>query len=358
MPAIALQLLSTVLCRARTAMPEESRHPSVGVIVPNHSRVESLLETLRSIAAQDYSGQVNVYLVYLERPEITEVISRLAPQVTAVPTLAQGLGAKRNLGLEAATEELVAFADDDDLWHPAKLRHQIDVMSATDVVGCCTRYVSFSRVPFEWPAPDGSPVVRSVSDRQIAFSSTIVVSSMICDGPLVRRLRFTERPDWRGVEDLQLWLRLKERGTIVCLEAPLTAMRIEHTSMSARGRVTQDLHALNVLANWHQGGKRGWVSTLALVRRTLDSAIARPGIDGDTDLRLLLLSYDGSLIGRRADRLVVALVRASWRSRIIAPALRWIRRQEYRIRLVLMPRPPMEWADERAREAQWGRDAP
>lgn len=128
-------------------MSEKSPYPSVGVIVPNHSRVESLAETLRSIATQDYTGRVHVYLVYLRRTEIASLISQLGPEVTAIPTSAMSLGAKRNLGLEASTEDLIAFLDDDDLWHPAKLRRQVDALASSGAVACCTRYVSFSRMP-------------------------------------------------------------------------------------------------------------------------------------------------------------------------------------------------------------------
>lgn len=338
-------------------MSEKSRHPSVGVIVPNHSRVESLLETLQSIAAQDYSGQINVYLVYLQRPGIADIVARLGPEITAIPTLAPGVGTKRNLGLDASTEDLIAFVDDDDLWHPAKVRRQVDALAGSGIVACCTRYVSFSRMPFRWPESAGTHLIRPLSEREVVFSSTIALSSMISDGPLMRSLQFTDRVEWRGVEDMHLWLRLQEHGEIVCLEDRLTAMRIDNSSLSARGRAIQELRALNVLADRHRGGKRNWVSAAGLVRRTVDSAIARPGDDGEEDLRLLLMTYDGDLIGRRADRVVVALVKASWRSRVIAPLLRWLRRQEYRLRLALMPRPPMEFTDERAREGQWGRDA-
>jgi glycosyltransferase involved in cell wall biosynthesis len=336
-------------------MSETNRHPSVGVIVPNHSRVASLSETLQSIATQDYAGHIHVYLVYLQRPEIADLVSLLGPEVTAIPTSAIGLGAKRNIGLDASSEDLIAFLDDDDLWHPAKLRRQVDALAGTDAVACCTRYVSFSRMPFRWPGGAHAPVVRPLSEREIVFSSTIAVSSMITNGPLVRQLRFTERVEW-SVEDFHLWLRLQEHGRIVCLEDRLTALHIDHSSLSARGRATQELRALNVLADWHRAGKRNRISSAGLLRRTVDSAIAKPGEDGEEDLRLLLMTYDGNLIGRRADRVVVALVRASWRSRVITPFLRLIRRQEYRIRIALMPRPPMEFADERAREGQWGRD--
>ncbi len=335
-------------------MSEKTSHPSVGVIVPNHSRVESLSETLQSILAQDYAGRVQIYLVYLQRPEIAGLVSQLGPQITAIPTAAMGLGTKRNLGLDASTEDLIAFIDDDDLWHPAKLTRQVEALAGGDIDACCTRYVSFSRTPFRWPEREGPPLVRPLSEREVVFSSTIAVSSVICDGQLVRRLRFTEQTDWSGVEDLHLWLRLQKRKPVLCLEDRLTAMRIAHSSLSARGRATQELRALNALADWYRGGNRNWVTAAGLVRRTIDSAIANPG--SEEDLRLLLMTYDGSLIGRRADRVIEILVRASWRSRVIAPVMRWIRAREYRLRIALMRRPPMEFADANAREGQWGRD--
>src|SRR5271157_4253061 len=103
-------------------MPDASHHPSVGVIVLCHTRVETLAEALQSIEAQDYEGEINVYLVYLEIPEMAGILARLGPRVTAIPTSAMDPGGKRNVGLDRVTEDLVAFVDDDDFWHPAKVR--------------------------------------------------------------------------------------------------------------------------------------------------------------------------------------------------------------------------------------------
>ncbi len=335
---------------------DRSRYPSVGVIVPNHSRIESLSKTLQSVSLQDYAGEIHVYLVYLQRPEIARLIEQLGAEIRAIPTSVKGLGAKRNVGLDASTEDLIAFVDDDDLWHPAKVRLQVDALIDSGAIACCTRYVSFTRAAFLWPEKEGASSIRALSEREIAFSSTIAVSSMMSDGRLLRSLRFTERVEWGGVEDLHLWLRLQKHGQLVCLEKRLTALCIDHTSMSARGYATQELHALNVLADWYRGGRHNWVSKMALVRRTIDSAIARPGADDKEDLRILLLTYDGNLIGGHIDKLVVTLVRACWGSRIILPTLRWMRRIEYALRIKLMPRPPVEFADAEAREAQWGRE--
>ncbi len=327
--------------------------PSVGVIIPNHSRVGTLLETLESVYAQDYTGPIGIYLVYRQRPEMTEVLPHLRSGVVAIPTTRAHLGAKRNVGLGATSEDLIAFTDDDDIWHPTKIRRQVEALTKSAAVACCTSCVSFSRPTFQWPPPPTAELMHPVSEREIAFSSTIAVSSMICRGELTRKLQFTELAAWLGVEDLHLWLRIRAYGEIVCLERRLTAIRIDRGSVSNRGQATQELRALNVIADWRRRGA-GTVALAALIRRTIDSAIARPGHDIDNDLQLLRMTYDGSLVGRRADALIVALVTASWRSRAIPATLRWFRRQERRLRSVMLPRARSWSADEGARDIQWG----
>ena len=98
--------------------------PSVAVVVPNHSRITELEEAIESIEAQDYPGRIHVYLVYRPRPEIEPVLARLGPAVTAIRSVDEigrnSLATKRNLAITASTEDLIAFIDDDDLWHPQK----------------------------------------------------------------------------------------------------------------------------------------------------------------------------------------------------------------------------------------------
>ena len=59
-------------------------------------------------------------------------MARLGPGVTGIPSSDEDgrnpITVKRNLGLRASNEDLVAFLDDDDLWHPRKLRAQVAAM--------------------------------------------------------------------------------------------------------------------------------------------------------------------------------------------------------------------------------------
>ncbi|SVD85510.1 uncharacterized protein METZ01_LOCUS438364, partial [marine metagenome] len=50
--------------------------PSVGVIVPNHDRIDQLVEAVESVQDQTYTGRVQTYVVYRPRPEFDQVLRR------------------------------------------------------------------------------------------------------------------------------------------------------------------------------------------------------------------------------------------------------------------------------------------
>ena len=86
------------------------RWPSVCVVIPNHDRVNELLQAVASVEAQHYEGQVRIYIVYLERPGIDGVLSRLENVIALPSTNEEGrnsLAVKRNIAIDASTEDLV-----------------------------------------------------------------------------------------------------------------------------------------------------------------------------------------------------------------------------------------------------------
>ena len=327
--------------------------PSVAVIVANHRRSDELVETVRSILAQRYAGVFRVIVVSFARPGLDDLIARLPTEVTVISTDAVTPAAKRNAGLALTDADLVAFCDDDDLWHPEKIGRQVRAMQAAPAaVACCTGIVGFART-FEPAAVRDAPPVRPVSLREIAFSSTVTLSSTIVRGDVIRRLKFDESPDRFGVEDLDLWLRLSPLGQLLLVSEPLTGIRMEATSASRAGMTIQQLRAMVVLAERFRSAPHV-VFRAALAVRTLDVASGRPADDRTAAEALLARIFDGTTFGRPGDVLLTRLVRAGWRSRLVAPAFRRLRRAEYERRLRRRSGSPIEYADSEASSAQWG----
>lgn len=59
--------------------------------------------------------------------------------VSYIRQTASGIAAARNSGVSAATGEWIAFLDDDDVWHPSRLRLQFEALSANpEAIGSYT----------------------------------------------------------------------------------------------------------------------------------------------------------------------------------------------------------------------------
>lgn len=111
----------------------------VSVIIPTYNRFKYLLNTIESVKNQTYknleiiivndaSSEKSYYdydwkdiIIIHANPSSREKFNRPAP------------GYIRNIGIEKATGKYIAFCDDDDIWLPGKLEHQIREMKES---GC------------------------------------------------------------------------------------------------------------------------------------------------------------------------------------------------------------------------------
>src|SRR5690606_12798793 len=115
------------LPRRRRMTEGHGGHPSVGVVIPTHSRPELLRAALDAVLAQDYPGELRVAVVF-DRAEPDPSLADVPGADGRVTVLANdrtpGLAGARNTGILALDTELVAFCDDDDAWLPEKLTAQ------------------------------------------------------------------------------------------------------------------------------------------------------------------------------------------------------------------------------------------
>ncbi|MET8147723.1 glycosyltransferase family A protein [Actinoplanes sp. NPDC049668] len=118
-------------------------HPDVSVIVATRDRPGLLERAVAGILGQDYPGHVECVVVY-DHVDVRELNVPVGPN-RALKLINNGrrpgLPGGRNSGVDAATGELLAFCDDDDIWLPAKLSRQVELLAdpAIGAVSCGLR---------------------------------------------------------------------------------------------------------------------------------------------------------------------------------------------------------------------------
>ncbi|MFC7757307.1 glycosyltransferase family 2 protein [Catellatospora bangladeshensis] len=129
--------------------------PAVGVVIPTRNRPELLRKALDAVRAQDYPGPLRVLVVFDQaEPDPSLAADGGRPVLVVANARQAGLAGARNTGITALDTELVAFCDDDDVWHPAKLRRQVDALVRTPAAQFSTCAIE---VEFEEPRTRGWP---------------------------------------------------------------------------------------------------------------------------------------------------------------------------------------------------------
>ena len=312
--------------------------PSVGVIVPNHDRLKELVEAVGSVCGQIYTGRVQIYVVYRPRPEFEPFQGCFSDSVRLVPSTDESgrnsIAVKRNLGLAETTEDLVAFLDDDDLWHPEKLAVQVEVfLKEEGLAAVGTRALYFDRTRIWRLSLSRRRRIRS--RHRVVSGRSFGTSSILVDGPLARRLRFDERPEWLALEDYDFKIRLSENGEMCEVADRLTAYRYGTPSVYDHTQRETLLKAVGVLVASLESGISQLSKRFVGVRLLLISAIGGfgPGTGGHRMIdveseRALGVLLGGRLLGcgdRRREAFVRTGWRRGWRARLLRLLVRWPR---------------------------------
>ena len=118
-------------------------YPEISVVVATRDRPGLLERAVASILGQDYPGRIECVVVY-DHVDVRDLDVPVGPDRALkliANTRRQGLPGGRNSGVEAATGELLAFCDDDDIWLPTKLSRQVEELAdpAVGAVSCGLR---------------------------------------------------------------------------------------------------------------------------------------------------------------------------------------------------------------------------
>ncbi len=102
-------------------MPLEPTNPLISVIIPTYNAGHFLSDAIASVRLQAYEP-LETIVVDDGSTDDTRSLMAEWPEVRYLHQPNQGASAARNAGIAAATSDLLAFLDVDDLWTPDHLR--------------------------------------------------------------------------------------------------------------------------------------------------------------------------------------------------------------------------------------------
>ena len=216
----------------------------VSVIIPTYNAEQFISQTMVSILAQQ---DVKLELLVVDDCSTDNTVRLISDFVTkdprvryfSMPSNSGGPVGPRNYGISKARGKWIAFCDADDLWHPSKLRLQLD-MAAQEVaalVCCIVKEFSDNQIPILMKQPLAMKLpIRHLNQWQLLLKNQIATSSVLCRRDLFKANDgFETMSDLIAVEDYDLWLRLLEipKFSAIQIRQPLIAYRVVSNSLSA-----------------------------------------------------------------------------------------------------------------------------
>ncbi|WP_232325200.1 glycosyltransferase family 2 protein [Microbulbifer agarilyticus] len=203
----------------------------VSIVTPSYNAGQLIGRTIDAVLQQTYSKWELIVIDDCSSDDTRDVVSAYASLDSRIRLVALeknngAPAAPRNIGVQQARGEWVAFLDADDIWHPMKLELQLAAMLRSQVRFSCTQMSDFSdesTLTFVDPGKVGVEVVsfsRQQVKGRIPTSSVIGCRNLFLDFP------FNEDARYKAVEDYHCWLRIHETvGDSIKLAYPLLSYR-------------------------------------------------------------------------------------------------------------------------------------
>ena len=201
--------------------------PLVSVIIPTYNRADLVRQAVASVKAQTFRDFEIVVVDDGGTDGTSEVLSAEPGLRLLRHPHRQGVAAARNLGVDAARGEWLAFLDSDDLWLPDKLARQISWLENHPEVLICQTDETWVR--------RGVRVNKPAAHRKVAGQIFLpsLGRCMISPSAVMLHRRLLEAhggfdETLPAAEDYDLWLRLTWRYEVGLVDEPLVIKRGGH----------------------------------------------------------------------------------------------------------------------------------
>ena len=210
----------------------------VSVIIPAYNAAHFLPEVIQSVLDQSYRNWEMLVIDDGSTDRTVEIVKEYCEKddrVHLISKLNEGVSKARNLGVQLAKGELVAFLDSDDLWLSEKLLSHVEFMGQHPKVA-----VSFARVELiETNGKSTHKLTNNIADnlqpQDLFYSNpTVTTSNLVIRKSVFEQLNgFDDTMKYNEDVDLLFRLSLDAKWKIEGIDQVLTQYRLHSSGLSS-----------------------------------------------------------------------------------------------------------------------------
>jgi glycosyltransferase involved in cell wall biosynthesis len=214
--------------------------PKATVVVPVYCSSDEhagfLRETLQSIAAQTFRDFETVIVDDCSPKDVAPLVESIdgLPDARIIRNERNiGHAESRNAGIQAASGELIAFCDHDDLWLPEKLRRQVEVLETNPDAA-----MVFCDVEVFGPHANRLSIDQSIIPERPSFywfvshgNFTITATAVIARRQAMLDIGLFDSR-YSTCDDFDAWLKILMRAPVVHLPERLARYRLHGSNVN------------------------------------------------------------------------------------------------------------------------------
>lgn len=216
----------------------------ISVIIPTYNREKLIERSINSVLNQTYKNIELIVVDDFSSDNTEKVVKKYTDERLHYIKLEKNSGAcvARNVGIENAKGEYIAFQDSDDVWHDNKLEIQLEYMKKNNAeVSFCNmmRYKINEKEPKEIPqdCPEGVIKYETLLKKSVV-STQCLMAKKSCFDNIKFDINLPRLQDW------DIILELSKKYKIYHINTALVDIYIQKDSISShpeRGKIALDI---------------------------------------------------------------------------------------------------------------------
>jgi len=210
----------------------------VTVIIPNLNGAQYLNDSIKSVINQDYPCEILV-IDNGSTDSSLQILKELHKNFSNVNFLVEprkSISMALNLGISKAKTEYIARLDSDDVMVENRISSQLkQIKYRDDIILVGSNIILIDE--------NGHDIgIRKYPSEDYKIKNALIYKNPIAHPAVLMKRKYVlacggYNPRFDGVEDLDLWLRLKEYGAFCSAELPLTKYRIHQNQETQKSNL-------------------------------------------------------------------------------------------------------------------------